>query len=165
MKQNKWYYELMTIRQTASESVDEYSLRFQKLLRKVNTNQMVPAVLQVRMYLYGLNPLLTPLVSTANPADLAAAIERARIVETGYNYVPTKEMTVQVLTTIKESQKEVPRATDLEALTQQMQQLTLGYANLTSALAAQTYNPSHRASRNQIYNQNSNRSGSRRHKE
>src|SRR6266480_3005677 len=35
-KQNKWYYELSTIRQKAEESVDEYSLRFQRLLRKVN---------------------------------------------------------------------------------------------------------------------------------
>ena len=27
-KQNKWYYELMTMRQMATESVDDYSLRF-----------------------------------------------------------------------------------------------------------------------------------------
>jgi len=44
-KQNKWYYELMTIRQTAGETVDQYSRRFSKLLRKCNNNNLVPAAL------------------------------------------------------------------------------------------------------------------------
>ena len=137
-KQNKWYYELMTIRQMAEETVDAYTLRFQRLLRKVNVNQLVPAVLQVRMYLYGLSPLLTPLVATANPADLAAAIERARIVETGYNYIPTKEMTIAVPPAVK-----VPKATigsspapvtlTVDELTQKLDQLSLNYAILMSA--------------------------------
>jgi hypothetical protein len=143
-KQNKWYYELMTIRQMSTETVDEYSLRFQRLLRKVNVNNLVPAALQVRMYLYGLIPLLTPLVATANPQDLAAAIERARAVETGYNYIPTKEITVQAPSTVKENPITNPAnnnltttPTDFDALSQQLQQLTLNYANLTTALMAQ----------------------------
>src|SRR3990170_7729092 len=93
----------MTIRQLADEKVDEYSRRFKKLLRKVNTTNLVPDVLQVRMYLYGLNPLLTPLVSTSNPANLNAAIERARTVETGYNYVPTKQISLSVPTATVEN--------------------------------------------------------------
>jgi len=44
-KQNQWYYELMTIRQTSEENVDEYSRRFRKLLRKVNTQNLVPDAL------------------------------------------------------------------------------------------------------------------------
>jgi hypothetical protein len=92
-KQNTWYYELVNIKQQPTETIDDYSLRFQRLLRKVNINQLVPAMLQVRMYICGLLPLLTPLVSTTNPADLAAAIERARVVETGYNYIPAPETT------------------------------------------------------------------------
>ena len=44
------------------------------------------------MFLYELVPVLTPLVSTNNPQTLAAAIEKARIVETEYNYVPSKEL-------------------------------------------------------------------------
>ena len=52
----------MTIRQTAEETVDQYARRFTKLMRKVNTTNLVPAIMQVRMFLYGLNPLLTPLV-------------------------------------------------------------------------------------------------------
>ena len=89
-KQNKWYYELSTIRQRAEESVDEYSFRFQRLLRKVNRTvnnvQTIPPQLQVRMYLCGLNSLITPLVSINAPADLNAAIDHARTVETGYNF-------------------------------------------------------------------------------
>jgi hypothetical protein len=146
-KQNKWYYELMTIRQTAEETVDQYARRFTKLLRKVNTTNLVPAVMQVRMFLYGLNLLLTPLVSTDNPANLNRAIERARVVETGYNYVPTKQISLNVPTAITETAPlPIPTTTtkpteapvsDIDALTQQMQQLTLNYTNLSSVLLAQ----------------------------
>src|SRR5207237_6950484 len=83
VKKNQWYQELMTLRQRADEWVDDFTLRFQRLLRKVNTNNLIPDALQVKMYLYGLNPLLTPMVVTDNPANLAAAIERARLIETG----------------------------------------------------------------------------------
>src|SRR5436305_15019806 len=100
------------------------------------------------MYLYGLNPLLTPLVSTSNPANLNAAIERAKVVETGYNYVPTKQISLNVLTATAENltmnikqtiakpttvEANPAQANDIEALTQQMQQLSLNYANLSAA--------------------------------
>src|ERR1043165_98484 len=49
-KQNRWFYELMTLRQTSSETVNEYSLRFQRLLRKVATNQNIPDQMQIRTY-------------------------------------------------------------------------------------------------------------------
>src|SRR2546430_4122305 len=89
----------MTIRQFANEKVDDYSRRFKKLLRKVNFYQeekpeIVPAILQVRMYLFGLSPLLTSLVATDNPTTLEEAIERAKTVEVGYNYVPTKQVNI-----------------------------------------------------------------------
>src|SRR5213078_3602120 len=102
------------------------------------------------MFLYGLNPLLTPLVSTENPANLDAAMERAKVVETGYNYVPTRQISLNVpaaavenLTINAISQQPAPKAkllnpgSELEALTQQMQQLTINYANLSAALLAQ----------------------------
>src|SRR5256886_16223635 len=89
----------MTICQFANEKVNDYSRRFKKLLRKVNFHQeeepeIVPAILQVRMYLFGLSPLLTPLVATDNPTTLEEAIERAKTVEVGYNYVPTKQVNI-----------------------------------------------------------------------
>ena len=46
-RQLKWYYELMSIRQTAEESVDAFAMRFRRLLRKVNTNELIPDLLQV----------------------------------------------------------------------------------------------------------------------
>ena len=120
-KQNKWYQELVNIRQTATESIDDFSFCFQRLLRKADPNDQIPAVMQVRMYLNGLAPLLTPLVSTAAPADLAAAIERARTVETEYNYAPT----------VTNNNNEV------DELTKKIEQLSLNYATLASALVAQ----------------------------
>src|SRR3954447_6462071 len=128
-KQNKWYHELMTMRQVANESVDNYSLRFQRLLRKVNINGLLPAPLQVRMYLFGLSPMLTPLVSTANPANLNAAIERARVVETGYDYVPAKGTTAAFGTHKQDN--------EVDNLTKKIEQLSLNYVTLASALAVQ----------------------------
>jgi hypothetical protein len=143
-KQNQWYYELMTIRQTAGEKVEDYSRRFKKLLKKVNTNNLVPAQLQVRMFLYGLNPLLTPLVASNNPNNLQAAVDRALVVETAHNYVPTQQMTLTVPASVQNNPAIIPAATptasstDIDVLTQQLQQLSLNYATLSSALLAQT---------------------------
>jgi len=102
------------------------------------------------MYLYGLQPLLTLLVSVHNPNTLNATIERAKAVETGYNYVPNKALTVQVPLTVVENPFMPVTATPtikettptiftilenaeskIDALTKQMEQLTLNYANLT----------------------------------
>src|ERR1044071_3470912 len=142
-KQNKWYQELMTTRQRATESVDDYSLRFQRLLRKVNATQaVVPANIQVRMYLFGLSPVLTPLVSTDNPADLNAAIERARTIKNGYNYTPAKETNAQ--------------ETEIDELTKKIEKLTLHYADIASVLTAQsTPSNQNQGNRTRFFNQNS----------
>ena len=138
-KQNKWYYELSTIRQRAEESVDEYSLRFQRLLRKVNRTvnniQTIPPQLQVRMYLCGLNSLITPLVSISDPADLGAAIDHARTVETGYNFKTPLE---------KSDTKD-----EVDELTKKIEQLTLNYATIASALAVQPASNQQRQNRGQ----------------
>src|SRR5256885_651755 len=141
----------MTICQFANEKVDNYSQRFKKLLRKVNFCQeeepeIVPAILQVRMYLFGLSPLLTPLVATDNPTTLEEAIERAKTVEVGYNYVPTKQVNISTGLAIHEnpSISEIMPTTssnitksDVDSLADQLQKLTLNYANLASTLLAQ----------------------------
>ena len=120
----------MTTRQLATESVDDYSLRFQRLLRKVNpdpANPVIAAGLQVRMYLFGLSPALIPLVSTANPGDLTATIERARLVEAGFNYAPAKDLAIG----------EKAHEAEIDDLTKRIEQLSLNYATLASALVAQ----------------------------
>src|SRR4051812_49147618 len=96
------------------------------------------------MFLYGLNSLLTPLVSSDNPQNLQAAVDRALIVETAHNYVPTQQMTLTVPASVQNNHTVIPASTptasssDIDALTQQLQQLSLNYATLSSALLAQT---------------------------
>lgn len=149
VKQNQWYHELMTIKQFADEKVEEYGRRFKKLLRKVNgADTVVPEILQVRMFLFGLKGDLTPLVATDNPTTLERAIERARVVETGYNYVPSKQASFQTTTATRDNPTIadiVSKATttpttvpDVDALADKFQQLTL--ANLASALLAKSPN-------------------------
>src|SRR2546429_4785791 len=136
----------MTIRQFANEKVDNYSQRFKKLLRKVNFRQeeepeIVPAILQVRMYLFGLLPLLTPLVATDNPTTLEEAIERAKTVEIGYNYVPTNQVNISTGSATHETSSisEVMPTTssniaksNVDSLADQLLKLILNYANLAS---------------------------------
>src|SRR5437764_194780 len=144
----------MTIRQFANEKVDDYSRRFKKLLRKVNFQgrnepEIVPDILQGRMFLFGLSPLLTPLVATDNPVILEEAIERAKTVEVGYNYVLTKQVNISTGSAMHENSsigEIMPTATsstsgttkaDVDSLTDQLQKLILNYANLASTLLAQ----------------------------
>ena len=141
----------MTIRQFANKKVDEYSWRFKKLLRKVNFHweeepEIVPAILQVRMYLFELLPLLTPLVATNNPTTLEEAIERAKTVEVSYNYVPTKQVNISTgsathenpsISEIRPTTSSNIAKSDVDSLADQLQKLTLNYANLASTLLAQ----------------------------
>src|SRR5256885_9287013 len=126
----------MTIRQFVNEKVDDYSRRFKKLLRKVNFRsenelEIVPNILQVRMFLFGLSPLLTPLVATDNPVTLEEAIERAKTVEVRYNYVPTKQVNISTGSATHENPSigeimppAIPSGiarTDVDSLTDQLQ--------------------------------------------
>src|SRR2546423_762764 len=98
------------------------------------------------MYLFGLLPLLTPLVATDNPTTLEEAIERAKTVEVSYNYVPTKQVNIstELATHENPSISEIMPTTssniaksDVDSLADQLQKLTLNYANLASTLLAQ----------------------------
>ena len=63
-------------------------------------------------------------MSTNNPVILDAAIEWARVVKTGYNYIPTKEVTA-----FKGISGWWPH--------KKIEQLSLNYATLASTLAVQ----------------------------
>src|SRR2546423_8172986 len=100
------------------------------------------------MYLFGLLPLLTPLVATDNPTTLEEAIERAKTVEVDYNYVPTKQVNISTgLATHENSNiSEIMPTTastsntakaDVNSLADQLQKLTLNYANLAFTLLTQ----------------------------
>src|SRR5437764_780297 len=121
----------MTIHQFANEKVDDYSQRFKKLLRKVNFRgenepEIVPDILQVRMFLFGLSLLLTPLVATDNPETLEEAVKRAKTVEVGYNYVPTKQVNISTGASTHEITSSIGK------MTKTPEELIMSKKNLTS---------------------------------
>jgi hypothetical protein len=91
------------------------------------------------MYLFGLNPLLTPIVAAGRPGIVDAAMDGARTVETGYNYVPTKDVSLKVPPTAQVNPLpqpvEQPKAVapDVDALTEQLQQLSLNLAMMAKS--------------------------------
>ena len=83
----------------------------------------------------GLNPAYTPLVYSQNPVDLDAAINSARTIEIGYNFA-TGRVPKTVNNVVSTTPK--PVSNEVNKLTKKMKQLSLNYANLTTALLAQT---------------------------
>src|SRR5215207_7219490 len=107
----------------------------------VNGVLTIPPQLQVRMYLCGLNSLLTPMVSIGAPADLNAAIDSARTVKTGYNFKTPLE---------KSDTKD-----EVDELTRKIEQLTLNYATIASALAIQPAPNQQRQNRERSFSRSS----------
>ena len=66
--------------------VEDYARKFRKHLRKVTMGNALPDQYQVNYFLNGLKPVLVSQTVVANPANLAAAIEQAKLVEAGINY-------------------------------------------------------------------------------
>ena len=138
---NQWYHELVTLRQGTNESVDNYATKFQKLVTRVG---LTDAPQQKRMFLMGLLPSLTPLVYSTNPADVATAITTARQVEMGYSYAtgiaPIQSTVTPSSHVITTTIPTIPPAnvnSDVDELTKKLEQLTINYANLSTALLAQ----------------------------
>src|SRR5687767_4284247 len=104
------------------------------------------------MYLMGLNPGYTPLVYAQNPADFNAAVDAARRVEIGFNFasgIPPKKTSLSTAAINNPITKAVLDTTpvtnqEVDELTKKLEQLTVNYANLTSALLAQTATPQER---------------------
>ena len=82
-KRRRWLRELRNIRQQDGESIEEYANRFRKLLRKAtnDTPNNIPDIQQVDNFIEGLKPFYVYQVRLNEPATLAAAITRARLVE------------------------------------------------------------------------------------
>src|SRR5205823_13230958 len=79
---NQWYHELNSLKQKKSETVDEYTAKFAKLVNRVNLTDVNQ---KKRMYLMGLNPMYTALVYTQNPGTYDDAVSAAKLVEVGFN--------------------------------------------------------------------------------
>src|SRR6185369_10738344 len=174
-KKNQWYQELAGLRQLSNESVDSYANKFKKLVTRVG---MTDNNQQKRMFLMGLNPAYTPLVYSSNPGNLDAAIVSARAVEVGFNFATgsaPKTMTTTTATTASAGYTTMtPIANkmmdptpvnnnELDELTKKIEQLAINYANLTTAMTAQTASPVYQRPpqrtpvRNNNYNNNRSR--------
>ena len=102
----------------------------------------------------GLNPAYTPLVYSSNPGNLDAAITSARAVEVGFNFATgtapkattttTATTSYTTVTPIANQMMDLTPVTnnELDELTKKIEQLAINYANLTSAMTAQTTSPS-----------------------
>src|SRR3989337_2036395 len=88
------------------------------------------------MFLMGLNPAYTPLVYSQNPADLDATVNSARTIEIGYNFASGKAPKDISITTVSTPKNVVTNA-EVDELTKKLEQLSINYANLTTALLAQ----------------------------
>jgi hypothetical protein len=100
------------------------------------------------MFLMGLNPAYTPMVYAQNPNDLAATVNAARNIEIGYNFATGKtprDISVTPFTSTFTPSKPAPVvSTEIDELTKKLEQLTINYANLSSAMLAQLPAPRRR---------------------
>ncbi len=72
----------MNLKQKLSESVKIYLVIFKKLLTRLNA-ATISNDFQVRIYLQGLKKDLSLLVAVNNPANIDAAIQRAKEIKAG----------------------------------------------------------------------------------
>ncbi|GBC49993.2 retroviral-like aspartic protease 1 [Rhizophagus irregularis DAOM 181602=DAOM 197198] len=145
-RRNQWTRELQNIKQGDNESVENYSRRFKKLLNKATQGEALAARYQINYYINGLKPFLVGQVVIGNTDTLEATITRAKLVELGVNTTlltttPVTTSTIEPIPTTTTTVKPTPQVDEMEALTKQMQQLALNYANLSSVLMVQQSTP------------------------
>ncbi|GBC39113.2 retroviral-like aspartic protease 1 [Rhizophagus irregularis DAOM 181602=DAOM 197198] len=144
-RRNQWTRELQNIKQGDNESVENYSRHFKKLLNKATQGEALAARYQINYYINGLKSFLVGQVVIGNTNTLEATITRAKLVELGVNTTlltttPVTTSTTEPIPTTT-TVKPTPQVDEMEALTKQMQQLALNYANLSSVLMVQQSTP------------------------
>ncbi|GBC14645.1 ribonuclease H-like domain-containing protein [Rhizophagus irregularis DAOM 181602=DAOM 197198] len=145
-RRNQWTRELQNIKQGDNESVKNYSRHFKKLLNKATQGEALAARYQINYYINGLKSFLVGQVVIGNTDTLEATITRAKLVELGVNTTlltttPVTTSTIEFIPTTTTTVKPTPQVDEMEALTKQMQQLALNYANLSSVLMVQQSTP------------------------
>lgn len=126
-RKNRWHVELLTLKQ-GEDTVEEYAAKFLRLIKRVDITDENQ---KCRMFLFGLNPAYITFVQMSQHEDLNAMIAAAKQVETGFS-LSTGKIT---------SPKKKETSKDLDALTAQIQQLSLNYATLANAYVSQTERP------------------------
>src|SRR3984957_12479968 len=158
-RKNQWTRELQGIKQLEGEAVEDYARRFRKLLRKATQGDALAARYQVNYFVNGLSPLLVSQVVLVNTDTLAAAIERAKLVETGVKYtlinsgilpptmpaIPVTPANVIATGTSAKTTAQIKVPADpVDEITKQLQQLSLNMANISTAMLAQAQRPPRR---------------------
>src|SRR5688572_1267320 len=88
---NKWHRELKELRQNSDEAIDTYYAAHRRLIRKINKIAEMSAADQMRYFVKGLRPELTPIIMMNDPADVATAVDLIRKYEAGEDVVKRKE--------------------------------------------------------------------------
>src|SRR5215213_6146813 len=125
----------MMLKQKEDESVDTYAAKFIKLAKRAEVTQEAQ---KKRMFLHELKHTLIPFVSMKDPATTQEAMDAARKIESEFNLSSNKSKETSTSSSIKGKEKdETKKEDEINTLTQQLQQLTLNYANLTFTFMAQ----------------------------
>ena len=156
-RKNEWFYKLMNLRQKDDETVDSFAAKYLKLIKRADITDQAQ---KKRMFLHGIRPTLIPFVQLNNPNTLQDAIDVARRTEAGFNLSSSKSSGTPLASSSKETKEETKKDDEISNLTQQLQQLTLNYANLTSAFMAQAGGSNPRGNNNTNYNNSYNRTAS-----
>ena len=121
-------------------------------MRKATQGDALAARYQVNYFVNGLSPLLVSQVVLGNTDTLAAAIERAKLVETGVKYtlinsgilpptmpaIPVTPANVIATETSAKTTAQIKAPVDpVDEITKQLQQLSLNIANISTAMLAQ----------------------------
>ncbi|GBC02552.1 hypothetical protein RclHR1_04690003 [Rhizophagus clarus] len=145
LKKAVYDWELQGVKQKERESIENYSRCFRKLLNRAITENILADQHQVNYFINGLSPIYVSQVVLASLATLAAAIDRAKLVESGVKYTLLNAMPKEEAPIPSTSQSVIAPApvpalaiqvenslkNELDALTKQMQQLSINYANLS----------------------------------
>ena len=86
------------------------------------------------MFLFGLNPAITPMVHMQQANDLNTLVNHARNAETGFNYAQLGPSVTGTAKPVKSANAVPAPKSAIEELAKQMQQLTVNYANMYSAM-------------------------------
>src|SRR5260364_116821 len=142
--QNKWLRDLDTLKQGPEEPVEAYNNRFKRLIKRVEARAALQDAQKLYYFKKRLRPATLPILLTHNPANLNDLFNLAKTYEQGADFATNADPSVNN-PNIAACEKEI------EQLTKQMNQMSLKYASIASALSAQTELQYHPKQTKQFY--------------
>ena len=136
--------ELLQLKQLPTETVEDYTRKFRKLLRKATHGQALADAQQTQFYVNGLQAWLQPDVRVTTPGTVNDAVTRAKLLESSYGMAKLpnlqqilqninqttqlnqQPMTNQQINNIANNQQKSQK-NEIDELTEQMKNLTLAF--------------------------------------